>query len=90
MKVSELIAQSKFHRVPHGRNIAEVSWVQGYLLVRFSQPKGFKSDRVRLYIFGPNIPEAERDKLLRVPYPDKLFTQNIRGKYQCHKVERAA
>ena len=32
------------------------------------------------WIYGPAIPQDEVAKILRVPYPDKIFTTNIRNK----------
>jgi len=70
--------------LPKARNLDCIGWTDGYLLVRF---KG-RSDR---YIYGPDIPQEEYDKLLRVPYPDRIFTSNISKKFKCHKVgSRAA
>jgi hypothetical protein len=79
VKVSELISRTVPKPVTKGRNLDQVGWCDGYLLVRFR-------NRSTLYIFGPDIEEVERDKLLRSPYPDKLFTTNIKNKYKCHKV----
>ena len=81
MKVSELLAKTEMQAVPKGKNLFKIGWADGYLIVRF---KG----RSKLYIYGARIAEEERDKLLRVPYPDKLFTQ-LRDKHcwQCMKVE---
>ena len=79
MKASELISRTVPKPVTKGRNLDQVGWCDGYLLVRFR-------GRSTLYIFGPAIPEVERDKLLRSPYPDRLFTTNIQNKYQCQWV----
>ena len=84
MKVSDLISRTVFHPVPRGKNLSVIGWAEGYLLVRF---KG----RGTLYVYGPNIPEDTVGRLLKVPYPDKLFTQwRDKGGWQCHKVECAA
>lgn len=84
MKVSELIAKADMRRVFRANNLAELGWADGYLVVRFR-------GRPTLYIYGPNIAECERDKVLANPYPDALFTR-LRNKHcwQCHKVEVAA
>lgn len=68
MKVSELLAKATMQPVPKARNLSHLGWADGYLLVRF---KG----RGTLYIYGPKVAEDTVDRLLKVPYPDKLFTQ---------------
>lgn len=83
MKVSEIVTNAEPHPVIKARNLSSIAWHSGYLVVKF---KG----RSTLYIFGPNIPEAEQDKILANPFPDRLFTTNIKNKYRCHKVEHAA
>lgn len=65
--------------VKRGRNLHLIGWTSGYLLVQFR-------GRSQQYIFGPAIPEEEKDKLLRSPYPDRLFQANIKGNYRCHKI----
>jgi len=84
VKVSDLISRAVPHPVPKARNLDMVGWCDGYLLVRF---KG----RGTLYVYGPEIAEAEVEKILKNPYPDALFNR-LRNKHnwQCHKVERAA
>lgn len=79
MKVSEILAGASMRPVPRGRNIGSIGWVAGYMPVTF---KG----RPTIWIYGPDIPAEEMDKILRVPYPDKLFTTNIKNKFKCHKV----
>jgi hypothetical protein len=84
MKVSDLISRTVLRPVRKAKNLDTLGWCDGYLLVRF---KG----RDTLYIYGPNIAEAERDKILANPYPDALFTRlREKHKWQCHKVEAAA
>jgi hypothetical protein len=83
MKVSELLAQAKPQRLPKARNLDRIDWIDGYLLVWFKSSPA-------LWVYGPAIPEVEKDKLLRVPYPDKLFSTNIKAKYRAFKVDRAA
>ena len=65
--------------VPKAKNLDRIGWSNGYVLVQF---KG-RPDR---WIYGPAIPQDEVAKILRVPYPDKIFTTNIRNKYRAHKV----
>jgi hypothetical protein len=80
MKASDLISRTVPKPVTKGRNLDQVGWCDGYLLVRF---KG----RGTLYIYGPAIDEDTVERLLKVPYPDKLFTQwRDKGGWQCHKV----
>ena len=62
------------------KNLDLIGWAGGYMLVQF---KG----RPTRYVFGPNISEAEFDKILVNPYPDRLFTTNIRNRFKCHKIE---
>jgi hypothetical protein len=69
----------EMRQVKRARNLDAIAWHDGYMLVRF---KG-RPDR---YVFGPSIPRAEFDKVLANPYPDRLFTTNIKNKFQCHKV----
>ena len=84
MKVSEVLAKAAMKPVPKARNLGQVAQVGGYMVVQF---KG----RSTLYIYGPNVDVDTAERLLTVPYPDKLFTQ-WRDKYgwQCMKVNRAA
>ena len=66
--------------VPRAKNLDRIGFNAGYLFVIFrGQPAH--------YLFGPAIPRENFDKLLRSPYPDKLFSQIIRGKYQCKRFE---
>jgi len=69
------------HTVTRGKNLHRIAWTDGYMLVQF---RG-RDDR---YVFGPSIPASELDKILRNPYPDRLFTTNIKNKFRCHKVGR--
>ena len=82
MKVSELFAKAEMKPISRGKNLDLLGWVDGYLLVVFR-------GRPTRYIFGPNIPESEFHKILKNPFPDRLFTTNIKNKFQCHKVNRA-
>jgi hypothetical protein len=83
MKVPELLAKVEMRPVSKARNLREIGWADGYMVVRFWTGPS-------LYIFGPSIAEAERDKLLRSPYPDGLWTK-LRKKHaddwKSHKVE---
>jgi hypothetical protein len=77
MRVPELLAKVEMRPVSKARNLREIGWADGYMVVRF---------QTSTWIYGPNIAEVERDKLHRVPYPDKLFTTNIKNKYRAYKV----
>lgn len=79
MKVSDLISRTVPQFVTKAHNLDRIGWCDGYLLVRFR-------GRSTLYIFGPNIPECEYDKIMANPFPDKLFSTNIRAKYRSFKV----
>ena len=83
MKVSEIIQNADMKPVTRGKNLRRMGWWAGYMPVAF----GAKPD---VWIYGPGIPEEERDKIHRVPYPDKIFTTNIKNKYRAYKVEKAA
>lgn len=79
MKVSQLLINAVWKRNPRARNLAEFAWVDGYLLVRFQL-------RGQLYVFGPNLDPEEESKLLKNPFPDRLFQTNIKSKCKCFKV----
>lgn len=79
MKVSEVLANADMRPVAKGRNLRSIGWWEGYMPSRFS-------GKPTIWIYGPGIPEVERDKIHRVPYPDKLFTLNIKNKYRAYKV----
>ena len=79
MKVSDLISRTVPQFVTKAHNLDQIGWCDGYLLVRFR-------GRSTLYVFGPNIPECEYDKIMANPFPDRIFTTNIKNKYRCHKV----
>ncbi len=70
----------KAYRVPwkmfalRGRNVIAAGWQDGMLRVAFAGKDGAKFWRYK------GVPEAEFEKLKRVPYPDKLFTTNIKNK----------
>ena len=66
--------------VPRAKNLDRIGFNAGYLFVIFR-------GRLEHYLFGPAIPRESFDKLLRSIYPDKLFSQIIRGKYQCKRFE---
>ena len=81
MKVSEIIANANPQPVTRGRNLYKIGWYDGYLVVSFHRGNA-------IYVYGPAIPECERDTLLRVPYPDALFTNHkAKSGWQCFKVE---
>lgn len=79
MKTSELLAKITMHPVTKGRNLRLVGWADGYMLVAFHG----SSER---WIYGPDVAEVERDKILRVPYPDALFQHNVKARYKAFKV----
>ena len=82
MKVSDLLALVEMKSVPKGRNLDYIGWLSGYLVVVF---KG----RMTKYVYGPNVAEVERDKIIRTPYPDSLFNKlKAKHDWQCLKVER--
>lgn len=70
----------KEYRVPwkmfaiKGRNVIAAGWKNGVLRVAFAGKGGAK------FWLYKGVPEAEFEKLRRVPYPDKLFTTNIKNK----------
>ena len=80
MKASEILPNANLQPVSRGRNLYKIGWYDGYLVVTFR-------GRDTIYVYGPAIPEAERDTLLRVPYPDHLFC-NHRDKqgWKCFKL----
>jgi hypothetical protein len=84
MKVSEILANANPQPVSRGRNLYKIGWYDGYLVVTFR-------GRDTIYIYGipgGEIPEVERDTLLRVPYPDNLFNNHkTKNDWQCFKVE---
>lgn len=65
--------------VPKARNLSAIAWKDGYMLATFR-------GHLDLYIYGPDIPQAEYDKVMRNPYPDRIFTTCIKNKFKCHKV----
>jgi hypothetical protein len=73
LKISELISRTVLKPIPKGRNLDQIGWCDGYLLVQF---KG----RATKYIYGPAIAEVECDKIAGNPFPDVLFTK-LRKKY---------
>lgn len=68
------------YRVPwrmfalRGRNIIAAGWQEGVLRVAFAGKDGAKFWRYR------GVPEAEFEKLKKVPYPDRIFHSNIKSK----------
>lgn len=67
--------------IKRGRNLARIGWHDGFLTVQFR-------GRHSVYEYGPGVPRERAEQLMRVPYPDKLFTQVIKDKFPCRKVER--
>jgi hypothetical protein len=78
MKVSEIFTNANMKPVPRAKNLDQIGYCDGYLLVRF---KG----KPTLWIYGPNISAVEVDKILANPFPDSLFYKVIRAKYRAHK-----
>ena len=76
MKISELLSSVFFQPVPKGR-MSRLGWHDGYLVVEYPPTKKAPSAK---YIVGPDVAEAERDKLLKVPYPDSLL-QKLKAKH---------
>ena len=62
------------------KNLDLIGWSGGYVLVQF---KG----RPQQWLYGPDIAEDEVAKVLRVPYPDKIFTLCIKNRFKCHRIE---
>lgn len=60
------------------RNLVSVGWENHVLQVRFAHGQ--------TYQYG-GVPRDVKDKILRVPYPDKLFSQLVRGKYVSKRVD---
>lgn len=59
-----------------GTNLIAVGWDGGVLRCAFASKTG-----ARFYEY-PGVPEAEFIKLKTSPYPDRLFTTNIKGKFK--------
>jgi KTSC domain len=59
------------------KNLEAAGWCDGVLRVRFREG--------RLYDYA-GVPEEEFKKLLRVPFPDRLFSTNIKAKFHCERV----
>lgn len=60
-----------------GHNLIGVGWEDGVLRCAFAGKDG-----KRFYRYG-NVPEAEFVKLRNSPFPDRIFTTNIKAKYTC-------
>jgi hypothetical protein len=60
-----------------GHNLVGVGWGNGVLRCAFAGKEG-----KRFYRYS-NVPEAEFVKLRNSPFPDRLFTSNIKGKFTC-------
>lgn len=59
-----------------GTNVIGVGWKDGVLRVAFAGKTGPRFGRYK------GVPRTEAEKLVRSPFPDKLFTQIIKGKYE--------
>lgn len=86
MTTSEIIQRSGLTAIAKGR-MSRVGWYAGYLVIEYPASK---TAPATTYIYGPNVAEAERDKLRKVPYPDSLLAQ-LKKKHQwySHKVKHA-
>lgn len=62
-------------QITKGTNVIAVGWRDGTLRVCFAGKNGATFGRYT------GVPEAEKEKLLRSPFPDKLFFTNIKGKF---------
>lgn len=79
MKTAELLAKVEMVPVHKARNLDQIGWADGYMVVKFR-------GREVLWVYGPAIAEAERDKILRVPFPDFIFNKCIKAHYQAFKI----
>jgi hypothetical protein len=59
-----------------GHNLIAVGYSDGNMRCAFAGKEGAK-----FYVYD-GVPEAEYQKILKNPFPDRLFTTNIKGKYQ--------
>lgn len=59
-----------------GANLIGVGWENGTLRCAFASKTG-----LRYYRYF-DVPEAEFEKLRKSPYPDRLFTTNIKNKFK--------
>lgn len=67
-----------------GTNLIATAWKEGLLLCVFYRAGGNVE-----YVFGDEdnpVPQEVKDKLVRSPFPDRLFTQIVKDKYPCRKV----
>lgn len=80
MKISDILAVP-MQPVTRARNLDSIAWKDGYLLVRYQ-------GRPTLYVFGPDISEAQKDSILKNPYPDRLFNVwRVKFCWKSHKIE---
>lgn len=66
-----------------GKNLIAVAWRDGVLRCAFASKDG-----ARFYLY-PGVPEAEKLKLLRSPYPDGLWSK-LKKKYSLKGEKEAA
>lgn len=67
-----------------GRNLTAVGWRNGILRCVFERER----NNISIYAYGDKenpVPKEEYLKLLKSPFPDKLFTQIVKSKYPCTK-----
>lgn len=83
MKTSEVISKAGMRIVPNAKNIFQVGWHGGYLVVEFRRGDS-------LWLYGPAVPEVKRDQIIANPYPDSLFHKAIKSKFSAFEVKRAS
>ena len=64
--------------LPKGRNLRRIGWHDGWLTVQFASGSTYR--------YGPGVEREVAEKLLRVPFPDKLFTQIVKDTYDCKRI----
>jgi hypothetical protein len=62
-----------------GANVIGVGWTDGLLRCMFAPSKEGQKPKYWIYF---DVPAEVRDKLVRSPYPDKLFSQIVKGKFK--------
>lgn len=66
-----------YMRGTRGKNLICVGWENGTLRAEFKGGRAYEYS---------GVPEEEYKKLTYVPFPDKLFSTNIAGKYPSKQV----
>lgn len=67
--------------VPRAKNLRFIGWNGGYVLAQY---RGHDDQ----YIYGPDCPQSEVEKVMKNPFPDRIFTSCIKNKFKCHKVSK--